>query len=61
MFNLHHVLYFMPLSRSIGRAISVVTFTAVQWAKAVDERNPFVMDLLAQPLVSLKGSVHAAA
>ena len=51
----------MPLSRSIGRAISVVTFTAVQWAKAVDERNPFVMDLLAQPLVSLKGSVHAAA
>jgi predicted nucleotidyltransferase len=52
---------FMPLARSIGRPINVVTFTYEQWAKSVEQQNPFVMELLSQPFVRLLGSVHAFA
>ncbi len=47
-----------PVESEIGRAISVKILTRKEWKKKVDDKNPFVVRVLGQPMIFLRGTDH---
>ncbi|WP_083745416.1 nucleotidyltransferase domain-containing protein [Variovorax sp. KK3] len=47
-----------PLARKYGRPFNASVLTTAEFGKLVAERDGFAMDVMAHPLVHLKGDVH---
>jgi predicted nucleotidyltransferase len=52
--------HFKPAGRKLGRPVNVQVFTPQAWQAALESGDTFVRDVLAKPVVTLKGSLHAA-
>jgi predicted nucleotidyltransferase len=50
-----------PLARKYGRPFNASVFLPAEFRKLVAERDSFAMDVMAHPLVLLKGDIHAFA
>jgi predicted nucleotidyltransferase len=49
-----------PAGRKLGRPVNVQVFTRQAWQKAIDSGDAFAHDVMAKPVVILKGALHAA-
>jgi len=52
---------FKGAGRELGRPVNVLAYTPDAWRAALSSNDPVVMDILNQPLLLLKGTLHAAA
>jgi predicted nucleotidyltransferase len=52
--------HFKAAGRKLGRPVNVQVFSRKAWQEAIDSGDTFVHDVLANPVVNLKGALHAA-
>lgn len=53
--------FFKPVGRELGLAVNVLTYDAKAWKRAIESANPLAEEILAGPLIMLKGDVRAIA
>jgi predicted nucleotidyltransferase len=52
--------HFKPVGRELGRPVNVQVFTRQAWQEAIDSGDALAHDIMAKPVLNLKGALHAA-
>jgi predicted nucleotidyltransferase len=51
---------FKAAGRELGRPVNVLAYSPSAWREAIARKNALVLDILNNPVVPLKGNLHAA-
>lgn len=51
--------WFKPVGRQLQRPVNVMAYTPQAWRQALADADPLVLDILAHPMMPLKGEIHA--
>ncbi len=53
--------FFKPVGRKAGRPINVLTYSPEDWKRGLKEGNSLMLEIVASPLIRLKGDIGRAA